>query len=154
MAVSKSDFGTIRLILIADVYTRKTSSLLSPVTIAPSTGFTSYTANIGETENKGVDASIRYTIIRQPQNRISWSINGSMSHNTNKITHINNAMKKYNDNMIAANTNTSTPPQLYLEGNSMNAIYTVRSLGIDPAQVKKCFWTETVKSPIIGIPGI
>ena len=128
-----------RLILIADVYTRKTSSLLSPVTIAPSTGFTSYTANIGETENKGVDASIRYTIIRQPQNRISWSINGSMSHNTNKITHINNAMKKYNDNMIAANTNTSTPPQLYLEGNSMNAIYTVRSLGIDPATGKEMF---------------
>ena len=128
-----------RLILIADVYTRKTSSLLSPVTIAPSTGFTSYTANIGETENKGVDASIRYTIIRQPQNRISWSVNGSMSHNTNKITHINNAMKKYNDNMIAANTSTSTPPQLYLEGNSMNAIYTAHSLGIDPATGKEMF---------------
>lgn len=128
-----------RLILIVDVYNRKTSSLLSPVTIAPSTGFTSYTDNIGETENKGVDASLRWTIIRRPQDRISWSVNGSLSHNTNKIKHINNAMKKFNDNAIAGNTNTSTPPKLYMEGNSMNAIYTANSLGIDPANGREMF---------------
>lgn len=128
-----------RLIVIADVYNRKTSSLLSPVTIAPSTGFSSYTANIGETENKGVDASFRYTVIRRPQNGISWSVNASLSHNVNKITNINNAMKKHNDNTLAANTNQSTPPKLYQEGNSMNAIYAAHSLGIDPATGKEMF---------------
>ena len=128
-----------RLIIIADVYNRKTSSLLSPVTIAPSTGFTSYTANIGETENKGIDASVRYTVIRRPQDRISWSVNASVSHNVNKITNINNAMKKHNDNTLMANTNKTTPPKLYIEGNSMNAIYTVNSLGIDPATGKEMF---------------
>ena len=128
-----------RLIIIADVYNRITSSLLSPLTIAPSTGFSSYTANIGETENKGVDASVRYTVIRRPQDRISWSVNGSVSHNVNKITNINNAMKKHNDNTLVANTNQSTPPKLYQEGNSMNAIYTAHSLGIDPATGKEMF---------------
>ncbi|MEG2341109.1 MAG: SusC/RagA family TonB-linked outer membrane protein [Odoribacter sp.] len=128
-----------RLVAIIDVYNRLTSSLLSPVTIAPSTGFPSYTANIGETENKGVDASIRYTVIRRPENRISWSVNGSLSHNVNKITNINNAMKKHNDKALVANTNTSTPPKLYMEGNSMNAIYTANSLGIDPATGKEMF---------------
>ena len=128
-----------RLVFIADVYNRKTSSLLSPVTTAPSTGFTSYTANIGETENKGVDASLRYMIIRRPQNRITWSVNASLSHNTNKITNINNAMKKHNDNTLTANTNQTTPPKLYKEGNSMNAIYTAHSLGIDPATGKEMF---------------
>lgn len=128
-----------RLIIIADIYNRITSSLLSPLTIAPSTGFTSYTANIGETENKGVDASLRYTVIRRPQSRISWSVNASLSHNVNKITNINNAMKKHNDNTLSANTNQSTPPKLYKEGNSMNAIYAANSLGIDPATGKEMF---------------
>lgn len=128
-----------RLVLIADLYRRNTSNLLSPVTIAPSTGFTTYTANIGSTENRGVEASARFAVIRDRLHDLTWNLNLSVSHNSNKITNINNAMQEHNNSTLASNTNSSTPPKLYIEGNSMSAIYTANSLGIDPATGKEMF---------------
>ena len=130
-----------RLSLTADVYRRKTANLLADVTIAPSLGFTSYTENVGETENKGYEVSVRYMLMRDTEKGIYWSVNVSGAHNTNKITKISNAMKKRNEDVkkTAQEKGTTAPLLLYEEGNSVTSIYAVRSLGIDPSNGREMF---------------
>ena len=134
-----------RLSMSVDVYKRNTTNLLADVTIAPSLGFLSYTENVGETENKGAEVSMRYMILRDTHKNIFWSVNLSGANNSNKITKISNAMKKRNDDVKqkAYEENTTTPLLLYEEGNSVTSIYAVRSLGIDPSNGKEMFLTKT-----------
>ena len=134
-----------RLSMSVDVYKRNTTNLLADVTIAPSLGFSSYTENVGETENKGAEVSMRYMILRDVNKNVFWSVNLSGAHNSNKITKISNAMQKRNDDVKqkAYEENTTTPLLLYEEGNSVTSIYAVRSLGIDPSNGREMFLTKT-----------
>lgn len=130
-----------RFMLNIDYYQRKTDNLLADITIAPSTGFSSFKQNVGQTQNTGVDVTIKAMAISKPQEQIYWSINASLAHNNNKITKISNFMKKRNDDAIksAQEKGQTTPILLYEEGRSLSDIYVVPSLGIDPATGNELF---------------
>lgn len=130
-----------------DYYHRKTDNLLADVTIATSTGFPSYKENVGQTENQGVEATIKAMFIKKPQEQIYWSVNLSAAHNRNKITRISNSMKSRNEEILrkAKENNQSAPVILYQEGRSLTDIYAVRSLGIDPATGKELFLAKDGK---------
>ncbi|MDE7074920.1 MAG: SusC/RagA family TonB-linked outer membrane protein, partial [Odoribacter sp.] len=64
-------------------------------------------------------------------------VGGSLAHNKNKILRISNALEFLNQELIAESG--ANPSFLYEEGKSMNTIYVVRSLGIDPATGREIF---------------
>lgn len=134
-----------RFMFNLDYYRRKTDNLLADVTIATSTGFPSYKENVGQTENQGVEATIKAMFIRKTQEQIYWSVNISAAHNRNKITKISNFMKNRNEEILkkAKEENQSAPVILYEEGRSLTDIYAVRSLGIDPATGKELFLSKS-----------
>lgn len=138
-----------RLTIIFDWYDTQTKDLLGDMTIAPSNGFTKYKSNIGETNNRGMDLSLRYMAIRDTQKGIYWSINASASHNKNKIMKISNAMKARNDAQMASASNATRPVTLYVENNSLSTIYAVPSLGIDPATGQEMFLTRYGKKSYV-----
>lgn len=133
-----------RVLLSLDVYRSMTTNLLADVTLAPSLGFSSYKDNIGETRNDGVDFSARVMAIRQPEKRIFWSLNASLSSNRNKILRISNAMQQRNEKIIAdaVANEVNTPLLLYVEGKSLSSINAVRSLGIDPATGRELYLSK------------
>ena len=133
-----------RYMINIDYYQRRTDNLLADVTIATSTGFSSYKENIGETENRGFEATVKAMFIKRPQDQIYWSVNVSAAHNRNRITKISNFMKKRNEEVIkkAEEENQSAPVILYEEGRSLTDIYAVRSLGIDPATGNELYLTK------------
>ena len=61
----------------------------------------------------------------------------SVAHNQNKITSINDALSSFNKETDSENS--TTPRLRYAEGQSMTAIWAVRSLGIDPANGRELF---------------
>lgn len=123
--------------ITASYYNKRTVDLVNDVTIASSSGFTTYKDNVGEMLNEGVDISVRSNIIRRKNLRLS--LYGSMSHNVNKLTKISNTMKAYNDLVDAkyeelkGDPNAAKPFRKYAEGQSITALSAVRSHGIDPA---------------------
>ena len=122
-----------RIALYADVYKKLTDNLLLPMNVAPSTGFTSYTENVGKVENKGVEARLQLSWIRNKD--FTWSTTFSAFHNKNKIKEISNelaAMNERNNTEDDSNIGGKVVNQ-YENGNSTTAIYVVRSNGIDPA---------------------
>lgn len=119
-----------------DAYLSQTTNTVVDFTLPHTTGFGSVKENVGDVRNKGFDAFITYTPWRRAADRSSFSITGAISHNKNKITGISDAMREYNSRMdliLADRKENSRPVTKYAEGASMNAIWAVPSLGIDPA---------------------
>lgn len=124
-----------------DYYLAKTKNTLLDFTIPGSTGFSSVKENIGDVQNKGFDLYLTYTPWRVSQDRAYVTLTGAISHNKNKITGISEAMKQYNDKQdeLAGDRFKNKPVKKYYEGVSMNAIWAVPSLGIDPATGNEVF---------------
>jgi len=122
-------------------YYKRTRDLLADINTPTSTGFDKYKANLGEMVNKGFEVYFKANVLHTR----NWSanINLNLVHNTNVITKISDALKNYNDQVDKhqmEDANLATAPLLrYKEGQSLNTIYAVRSLGIDPENGKEVY---------------
>ncbi len=114
-----------------NVYSDYSKDVLVDVTMAPSLGFDTYKANLGEVQNRGFEVSLKATILSNPANGFYWNMVGSALSNRNKLNKISNALSAFNEN--ADNKLSNKPSVRFIEGQSMNTIWAVKSLGIDPA---------------------
>ncbi len=124
-----------RVNLRFDYYDSRTRDALIAMSIPTSTGFTSYMENLGNVQNRGVEATANWRFYQKGQSFMS--LTGSIAHNVNKVTKINDALSSFNREQDAENT--TSPIIRYEEGQSMTAIWAVRSLGIDPATGREMF---------------
>ncbi|WEK33520.1 MAG: SusC/RagA family TonB-linked outer membrane protein [Candidatus Pseudobacter hemicellulosilyticus] len=147
-----------------------TTDLLVDMTIPPSMGFTTYKENVGEIHNTGYEFSVGVTPWRNDRKRAWITLNFSGAHFENKLQKVYDIFTTWNEKQDAdKNQSTSATtfdrsvyrrPAVYLiEGQSMNAIWGVRSLGIDPLTGQEMFldadgkstWTwSTANQVIIG----
>lgn len=127
------DFGfkQSRFRVSANYYHKLTEGMLTDVTVAPSLGLASnsFTSNLGEILNEGVELNLNAVIIRKPERDLEWSVMFQTAHNKNTLQKISNQLKTINENN---NLNKQSPSAVYEEGESMSALKAVKSLGIDP----------------------
>ncbi len=124
-----------RLNLRAEYYNSKTKDALLAMSLPTSTGFSSYMENLGNVLNRGFEVTANYRVFQQKDSYVA--LTGSIAHNVNKITDINDALKTFNEQQDA-NATTSRILR-YEEGQSMTALWAVKSLGIDPATGRELF---------------
>lgn len=124
-----------RLSARLDIYESTTKGNTTSVDVPYTTGFTSYMANLGKTQNRGVEAYLNGRVYEAKENYVN--VNLSMAHNTNKLKEISNSLRKFNENQDKR-VRTSIMTK-YVEGCSMYAIWAVRSLGIDPVNGKEIY---------------
>ncbi len=129
----------------ASYYRKKTVDLINDVTIASSTGFTTYVDNIGEIMNKGIDVQVRSDVYKSKDWMVA--VFGNLSHNENKLLKISESLKAYNDQVqaqyadygtgylgaSAGDTKYSKTFTQYVEGGSTTSIWGMKSLGINPS---------------------
>lgn len=130
------------LTLRFDWYVSNTNNLLVDFTLPTSTGFSSYKENLGESENKGYDATMNWQLYRNPKTQSFVSVYGSIAHNTNKLKKISDALKSFNKDQDESTGDLTSPLTRYEEGQSTSAIWGVRSLGIDPINGKEILLTK------------
>jgi TonB-linked SusC/RagA family outer membrane protein len=128
-----------RLIISPRYYYKLTHGLLADINLPPSTGFESYTDNLGDMANRGAELNFKYAAIRNKNWNVSFFAN--LVNNTNKIVRISDALKNYNNkaNQVQKDSLPSTPLLRFQEGQSLNMIYAVRSLGIDPENGREIY---------------
>jgi TonB-linked SusC/RagA family outer membrane protein len=129
-----------RIVISPRYYYKLTEGLITDINLAPSTGFSTYKDNLGDMSNKGYELYVVANVFRTSD----WNVNltGNLAHNSNQIVHISESLKSFNNNIDNFQTNTdnnafSTPITRYVEGKSLNTIYAVKSLGIDPENGKE-----------------
>lgn len=84
-----------RILFEADVYRKRTYDLLLTTPIAPGSGFTSITANVGKTQNQGIEFSLN--TINVKNKTFSWNSSFNIAFNHNKILALNGSA----DNIIS-----------------------------------------------------
>jgi len=122
-----------------DLYNSITTDLLTDIMIPPSMGFTTFRANLGEIHNQGVEFAISYRIFSNPRERISATVFVNGAHNRNTIRRIANSLEVLNDEMANEAQGGNRPIVRFEEGQSLTAIWAVRSKGIDPATGREIF---------------
>ena len=117
-------------------YTKKTSNLLSSMDLPQSMGINSYVANIGEVRNRGWELSLTGYPIRDLKNNFTWMVTGQLVYNKNWISKLSNAVKAQTEAYREQDVEVAN---LFYEGMPQNAIYAVKSLGIDPSTGKEIY---------------
>ncbi|WP_169305556.1 SusC/RagA family TonB-linked outer membrane protein [Sphingobacterium alkalisoli] len=131
-----------RLDLRLDMYREITRNSLTTITLAPSTGFSSYSENLGKIQNTGFEFSTRYKIIEKKEKGTLWSVYLNGFTNQNILKELSNKLKASNELLNGNNVAQTNPNVLFQEGESLDAIYVVRSLGVDPVTGSEIYLTK------------
>ena len=131
-----------RLKLRFDYYRAVTKDFLTDINIPPSLGFTTYKANLGEILNQGIEFNLSGNIFSRPEDRTSIILFVNGTHNTNEIRRISNSLRSVNAEQDELSKTDNRPLVRFEEGESLSAIWAVRSLGIDPASGREIFLTR------------
>jgi TonB-linked SusC/RagA family outer membrane protein len=106
-----------------EYYVTKTNDLLLSVALPPTTGVTSYTANVGNTQNQGIELSLAGTIL-QNDHGWTWTAGINVYGNRNKLTSL-------------ASGQTENIGNAWFVGHPLNVIYDYQKIGLwqagDPA---------------------
>ena len=85
---------------------------------------------MGTLENKGVELNFAFIPYQNTAKSAYWTISVNGSHNTDKLKKISEALRHMNEENY--NEQGDSPLPHYEEGESINRIWAVKSLGIDP----------------------
>lgn len=116
------DFGLLknRLTGTIEYYKTKTKDILLGLGLPATSGVSGYTANIGETENKGWELSLNGVILDNA-NGFSWDAGINMYGNKNELTALASGQEKDENNW-------------WFVGHSLNVVYDYEKIGL---------WNET-----------
>lgn len=129
-----------RLSLVFDYYLSNTDGLLTDVSLPPSAGFDTYKANLGKVKNTGFDTRLSYRLYNNGKNGDFFNIYATMASNKSTLIEISSSLKALNDKQDEQLVNS--PGTRFVEGNSVNTIWAVKSLGIDPSNGKELYLTR------------
>jgi len=112
------DFGLFnnRLTGTVEYYVQDTNNVLLGVNLPATSGVTSYTANIGETQNKGYEITLNGLIIDNPDG-VSWNAGINLYSNKNKLTGL-------------ASGQTRDESNWWFVGSPINAVFDYKNQGL------------------------
>lgn len=112
------DFGVMnnRLTGTVEYYNTRTKDLLFRVGLPPTSGVSSYMANIGESENKGVELSLNGIIYDNPGG-FTWEVGFNVYANRNKLTKLASGQERDESNW-------------WFVGNPIDVIYDFEAVGL------------------------
>ncbi len=117
-----------RLGIVVDVYRRVSSSLLFANPLSRTTGFTSFTDNIGSLENKGIELQLTGTPIRTKD--FSWDLNFNITRNQNKVLKLPDGKDIIGGGFILR------------EGYDYRTFYVREWAGVDPENGNPQWWVD------------
>lgn len=134
-----ADFSVLnnRLSFSFNYYKNISDNLLTDVTLPPSLGYETYKENLGKMENKGYELNLKVKLWQKGADYVALTASGV--HNTNILKKISNSLKAWNEKQDNSTENLNVPKVRYIEGQSLNSIWGVPSLGINPASGREIF---------------
>ncbi len=139
-----------RLTGSVEYFYRKTTDMLMAFSTAPSIGYTSYYANVGDMYNTGIEFDLQANLIRNKN--VDWNVNVNISSIKNRISRLDDQHKT-----AAFYTASGEKIKGYTSGSFYIAegqsIYTWRIkdyAGVDPETGKTLWWKNTYATDADG----
>ena len=130
-----------RINVTLDLYSTNNKNLLLDVPRAPSTGFTSYTANIGTVNNRGIELAVDADIFKTKDFR--WNLGFNFGLNRNTVVYLpNGAFRRgYGTPMVE---------QIVAEGYDIYTWYMPEWAGVDPENGDPLWWIYEKETDAAG----
>jgi len=122
-----------RLNVEFNYYKKTTDPLLLQIYTSPSSGVSTWYTNLGEQRSEGILGTVSYYIFRDLDKRFTWSVRGTLRHEKLELNKIDGHM----DDLNAYGKDRNT--KRYYDGADPDAIWAVRSAGIDPSNGRELF---------------
>lgn len=106
-----------RLSGTVEYYTTNTKDLLLGVGLPSTSGVSSYTANVGRTQNKGIEFTVNGTILDGGRDGLTWDAGFNIYANRNKLVALSSGQTKDEGNG-------------WFVGHNINAIYDYKKIGL------------------------
>lgn len=120
-----------RIRFSAEYYVRKTTDMLLSYPMAVSTGFSGYSANVGNMKNSGFEFELSGTPVRFQD--FEWNVTWMGSTIKNEVT-----------KLTAESPEILSGNYIIKEGLPLNTFYLRKSAGVDPATGKQLYWVYDV----------
>ena len=135
------DFGIWngRLEFQANYFNKLTANTVSDILLPISHGKETMKGNIGKIRNEGWDFNVTGYIIRNTEKDMIWSITGRFNRLKNTVVKLSEGFKRTLEENYGGDGGTASDYFKYKEGKSMDAIYAVRSLGVDPLTGRRLY---------------
>jgi TonB-dependent starch-binding outer membrane protein SusC len=105
-----------RLSGTVEYYAMNTKNVLLDVNLAPTSGVSSYTANVGKTQNKGWELTLNGVILDNP-NGLTWEVGFNLYANHNKLVALSSGR-------------TNDKSNWWFVGHPINVIYDYKKVGL------------------------
>ena len=115
-----------------DFFTRKTTDMLFSFPVAPSMGYSSYYANVGDMRNRGIELDLGVNIFNKKNFR--WDVNANLTYFKNKVTMLDEEKKTARGYDLDGNLTEgySSGSQFVGEGAPLYSWYVREYAGVDP----------------------
>lgn len=120
-----------RIFFSLEYYNRDTKDLLYNRPISATTGFLNYLGNLGQINNKGIEAELRTINFQSPE--FNWTTVLNMTHNKNKIIALDGISKQ----------SISGSWFILKEGLPYSSFYVKEFAGVDPQTGKALYYMNT-----------
>ena len=101
-------------------------------------GFERIMGNVGKIRNEGWDGNVGVQLYRDTEKRINWHLFASFSRRKNTLVKLSEGYKKRVSGYNAGMSNQEDILK-YREGYSLDAIYGLRTVGVDPTSGQRIF---------------
>lgn len=129
-----------RVSLDVSWYDKRTSGILLNVPLPYTTGFASYSRNVGEMQNTGVDVDFKTDIIQN--SNLNWNVGINFGYLKNKVLELPNAAVDADGNPFVQ----GSAVQRAVVGRSLNEFYLVKHNGVNP-QTGDFEWLDKSGNP-------
>lgn len=116
-----------------DYFDKVTDPLLVSINVPSSLGMSTVMTNIGKQTSRGLNGTLTFSPVYKPNERIVWSLRYNFRTQKTSYSDIANRLDKFNE------SNRNVNLTRYYDGADPDALYAVRSHGIDPATGKEAF---------------
>ena len=141
-----------RLTFTFNYYNKLTENTVSELLLPISHGFDAIAGNIGKIRNEGYELNMSLHILRDNAQNINWSVTGRFARQINTIVELSEGLKetiKYQVRTMSG----AREYYRYIEGHSMDAIYGLRSLGVDPGSGQRVYVNKDGEATFYQDPG-
>jgi TonB-dependent starch-binding outer membrane protein SusC len=116
-----------------EYYNAITSALFLDKSISGTSGFSSFTTNVGRMRNRGIEAGLDIDVIRSKD--FVWSINGQITNNKNSLLEL-----------VDGKTEDISGDFIRKVGEPLNTYFLVKTAGVDPATGDQLYLTKDGKT--------
>lgn len=135
------NFLSNRLQFQFNYFSKLTNNTVTDVFLPISHGKEQIKGNVGKIRNEGYDFNVTAYLIRNTSKNMMWTVTGRFNRLKNTLVKLSKGLKEtlqYSSRTM----DTATTYYRYIEGHSMDAIFGLRSLGIDPQTGYRIYLTK------------